>query len=352
MPGLLVPRRCRAPGRLHGNANTQVGGPFATLARDLTRPPNSISRLQSNPLGNANVFARECRRETSPLRGSLKLEAAPVSNWEGRARHSVARRPQTQKNTHASQSRHLHLARLTLSRPWSPTGSHRAKHRHCSAGALGQTRQLADRSIPLPRTAAKIPPIALVPFRRTETVETGKQLVRSHKTRAEAPKAARLRPAKLPTLVVSTASFRFTAFRETGRPHSQNHGGRTIRQHASSGASGHAHVPSCRRPRSPLSCRFVRTDCFALSRLRRGKRDQRENFKLLCSSDGMKDRSRFRLASLMVAVRKDLAFLGLPQEQLYYVPPRCRIPLTREPSALGSPPLHRKCLATFSGPVH
>ena len=46
------------------------------------------------------------------------------------------------------------------------------------------------------------------------------------------------------------------------------------------------------------------------------------------------------------------------QELLSAMPPRCRIPLAREPSAHGSPPPHRKSPAagatqgTFGGPVH
>ena len=51
-----------------------------------------------------------------------------------------------------------------------------------------------------------------------------------------------------------------------------------------------------------------------------------------------------------VCVMKD-ASDSQPQELLSIVPPRCRIPLAREPSANGSPPPHRKASCRRRNPV-
>ena len=47
-------------------------------------------------------------------------------------------------------------------------------------------------------------------------------------------------------------------------------------------------------------------------------------------------RAKLSFASFLVC--HEGCFRPQPQELLYYVPPQCRIPLAREPSALGTPP--------------
>jgi hypothetical protein len=56
------------------------------------------------------------------------------------------------------------------------------------------------------------------------------------------------------------------------------------------------------------------------------------------SADGMKDQALRPSIASLPPVRWTFAFPPLSQELLYYVPPRLRIPLPRDPSALGSPP--------------
>ena len=148
----------------------------------------------------------------------------------------------------------LALTRLTLSRPWSPTGSHRAKWRHCSARARGRTHQLCDRSTPLPRSAPPTVQIAVVAFRRSQTGET----VRGDRARPGKPKhrrprdfvrpghrsmAARLRPAQATALTASSDSFRSAPLAKLAGLADQAQFRPTLRRHAARGTAERAHAP-------------------------------------------------------------------------------------------------------------
>ena len=78
MPGLLVPRRRRAPGRHLGFTDVTLGGPFATPRARITVSCIWTSFPHSNRSGWRMVLGAVSGIETSSLRSSSGKDSSPV----------------------------------------------------------------------------------------------------------------------------------------------------------------------------------------------------------------------------------------------------------------------------------
>ncbi len=188
-------------------------------------------------------------------------------------------------NPHTSQSRHLRSVRLTFARPWRQAGSRRAKSLHCSV-----TRSARLISFP---TAPFHYRERLQRFRRSlsfhfdgsETAETGKQLAHSQ---GRARRSARRREHVQLSLHCVTRNWPASLLAPN--------------QSDTSTPRLHAELPSAPvHPRvAVLAFRPVveESEQFAPRLSVSAVNESRANFKLLRSSDGMKDRQNLRCSFL------------------------------------------------------
>ena len=77
MPGLLVPRRSRAPGRHLWFTDVTLGGPFATPRARITVAYLRMSFVHSNRSGLRMILSAVSGNETSSLRSSVRKERQP-----------------------------------------------------------------------------------------------------------------------------------------------------------------------------------------------------------------------------------------------------------------------------------